>query len=188
MVTSQDYLDIVLEHLSNLEEITYRPMMGEYVLYYKGKVFGGIYDDRFLVKATKTALKMMPNAKMELPYQGAKEMILIDDEEKKDFLQKLLDAMYEELPAPKNRKTQSKTKNEKLTASKRKTQSKTKNKKLTTSKKKTQSKAQDEEDSVPKKKKTQSKVKDEEHSAPNKRKKRLETNNEDIQISKKKKK
>jgi len=172
MVTSQDYLDIVLEHLSNLEEITYRPMMGEYVLYYKGKVFGGIYDDRFLVKATKTALKMMPNAKMELPYQGAKEMILIDDEEKKDSLQKLLEAMYEELPAPKKKKTQSKTKNEKTITSKKKT---------------TQSKVKDEKNPVPKKKRTQSKTRDEELQAPNKKKKRLEIKNEKLPAPKKKK-
>ena len=72
-------------------------MMGEYVLYYRGKVFGGIYDDRFLVKPTKSAVAMMPDADMELPYEGAKEMILVDDVEDKDFLKKLVEAMYEEL-------------------------------------------------------------------------------------------
>ena len=79
-------------------------MMGEYILYYKGKVVGGIYDDRFLVKPTKSAVKMMPDAKSELPYEGAKEMLLVDDIDNKDFLKDLLEAMYEELPNPKKRK------------------------------------------------------------------------------------
>ena len=78
-------------------------MMGEYVLYYRGKVFGGIYDDRFLVKATKSAVAMMPDAEMELPYEGAKEMILVDNVENKEFLRDLLEAMYGELPAPKKK-------------------------------------------------------------------------------------
>ena len=79
-------------------------MMGEYIIYYQGKVVGGIYDDRFLVKPTKTAVAMMPNASMELPYEGAKEMLLVDDVENREFLHVLLEAMYEELPAPKRKK------------------------------------------------------------------------------------
>ena len=104
MASSKEYLDFILEQLSELEEITFRQMMGEYILYYRGKVIGGIYDDRFLVKQTKSALAMMPDADLELPYEGAKEMILVDDVENKDFLKELIEAMYGELPAPKKKK------------------------------------------------------------------------------------
>ena len=103
MASSKDYLDFILEQLSELDEISHRAMMGEYVLYYRGKVFGGIYDDRFLVKPTKTAKAMMPEADPELPYDGAKEMILVDDVENKEFLRELVEAMYEELPTPKKK-------------------------------------------------------------------------------------
>ena len=101
MASSKSYLDFILEQLSELENITYRAMMGEYIIYYRGKVIGGIYDDRFLVKPTKSALAMMPNADRELPYEGAKEMLLVDNVENKEFLCELLEAMYDELPAPK---------------------------------------------------------------------------------------
>ena len=104
MASSKEYLDFILEQLSELEKITYRQMMGEYILYYRGKVIGGVYDDRFLVKQTKSALAMMPDADLELPYEGAKEMILVDDVENKDFLKELIEAMYGELPAPKKKK------------------------------------------------------------------------------------
>ena len=104
MASSKEYLDFILEQLSDLEDITYRPMMGEYILYYRGKVIGGIYDDRFLVKPVKSAVTMMPDARMELPYDGAKEMLLVDNVDDREFLQKLLRAMYPELPAPKKRK------------------------------------------------------------------------------------
>lgn len=87
-----------------MEEITYRAMMGEYLIYYKGKVIGGIYDNRFLVKPVEAAKKLMPNAGFELPYDGAKEMLLPDNLEDKDFLKKLIEEMYEELPFPKKRK------------------------------------------------------------------------------------
>ena len=79
-------------------------MMGEYIIYYRGKVVGGIYDDRFLVKPVKAAVAMMPDADLELPYEGAKEMLLVDDVENREFLRELLEAMYDELPAPKKRK------------------------------------------------------------------------------------
>jgi TfoX/Sxy family transcriptional regulator of competence genes len=79
-------------------------MMGEYIIYYRGKVIGGIYDDRFLVKPVKSAVNMMPDAEMELPYEGAKEMILVDDVENREFLRELLDAMYPELPEKKTKK------------------------------------------------------------------------------------
>ncbi|MCR5004631.1 MAG: TfoX/Sxy family protein [Clostridiales bacterium] len=104
MASSKEYLEFILEQLSELEDISYRAMMGEYILYYRGKIVGGIYDDRLLVKPTKTAVVMMPNADMELPYEGAKEMLLVDDVDNKEFLRDLLDAMYPELPASKNRK------------------------------------------------------------------------------------
>ena len=104
MSSSKVYLDFVLEQLSGLEEITYRAMMGEYIIYYRGKIVGGIYDDRLLVKPVKSAVSFMPTASYELPYEGAKEMLLVDDVDSKDFLTKLFDAMYEELPAPKKRK------------------------------------------------------------------------------------
>ena len=79
-------------------------MMGEYIIYYRGKVVGGIYDDRFLVKPVKSAVKMMPEVGLELPAEGAKEMLLVDNVENKEFLRNLLEAMYEELPAPKKKK------------------------------------------------------------------------------------
>ena len=105
MASSKEYLEFVLEQLSELEEITYRAMMGEYIIYYKGKVVGGIYDDRFLVKNIKAAAEMMPEAALELPYEGAKEMLLVDEIENKEFLRNLLEAMYDELPAQKNKKS-----------------------------------------------------------------------------------
>ena len=103
MASKKEYLDFILEQLSDLDEIGYRSMMGEYILYYRGKVVGGIYDNRFLVKPVKSAVTLMPNAKMELPYEGAKEMLLVDDLENREFLRKLLEAMYEDLPALKKK-------------------------------------------------------------------------------------
>lgn len=104
MASSKEYLDFILEQLSELEDVSYRGMMGEYIIYYGGKIAGGIYDDRFLVKPTKSALAKMPEAELELPYEGAKEMLLVDDVENKEFLQELLEAMYDELPTPKKKK------------------------------------------------------------------------------------
>lgn len=104
MASAKDYLDYVLEQLGDAEDITYRAMMGEYILYCQGKVFGGIYDNRFLVKPTKSARALMPDAPLELPYDGAKEMLLVEDIEDKDFLAELLNAMVDELPLPKKRR------------------------------------------------------------------------------------
>ena len=104
MASSKEYLNYILELLSELNRITYRVMMGEYIIYYDGKVVGGIYDDRFLVKPTKSAVKMMSDANLELPYEGAKEMLLMDDVEDKDFLRELIETMYNELPVPKKKK------------------------------------------------------------------------------------
>ena len=103
MASSKEYLDYILEQLSGLDEISCRAMMGEYIIYYRGKIVGGIYDDRFLVKPTKSAAAMMPDAEMELPYEGAKEMLLVDNVENREFLRDLLEAMYDELPAVKKK-------------------------------------------------------------------------------------
>ena len=104
MASSKSYLDFILEQLSLLDDISYRAMMSEYIIYYHGKVIGGIYDDRFLVKDTNAARELMPLAEKELPYEGAKEMLMVDDVENKEFLRDLFDAMYPELPAPKAKK------------------------------------------------------------------------------------
>ena len=105
MASSREYLDFVLEQLSKLDDVSYRAMMGEYIIYYQGKVIGGIYDDRFLVKQTKSAKELMPDAALELPYEGAKEMLLVDNLDDKEFLAALFNAMVNELPAPKKRKS-----------------------------------------------------------------------------------
>ncbi len=104
MASSRDYLEFIMEQLSEAEDVSYRAMMGEYIIYCRGKVVGGIYDDRFLVKPTGSAVRMMPDAMREIPYEGAKEMLLVDDVDDKEFLRGLLEAMYEELPAPKKTK------------------------------------------------------------------------------------
>ncbi len=104
MASSKDYLEYVLDQLSSLNDISYRAMMGEYIIYYQGKIVGGIYDDRFLVKPTKSALDLMPDASRELPYEGAKEMLLVEDIDDRDFLNELLNAIVYELPAPKKKK------------------------------------------------------------------------------------
>ena len=104
MASSREYLDFILEQLSELENISVGQMMGEYIIYYRGRIAGGIYDDRFLVKPVKAAVRMMPDAPMECPYKGAKEMLLVDDVDDREFLCKLLKEMYDELPVPKKRK------------------------------------------------------------------------------------
>ena len=104
MSSSKEYLEYILDQLSYLDDISYRAMMGEYIIYYRGKIVGGIYDDRFLVKPVKSAIAMMPDANMELPYEGAKEMLLVEDVENREFLKGLLEAMYEELPAPRKKR------------------------------------------------------------------------------------
>ena len=93
-----------MEQLSDLEDVSSRAMMGEYIIYYRGKIIGGIYDDRFLVKPVKAANEMMPDADMELPYEGAKEMLLIEDLDDREFLANLLEGMYDELPAPRKKR------------------------------------------------------------------------------------
>lgn len=104
MASSKEYLQFILGQLSGLEEVTYRPMMGEFILYYRGKLVGGIYDDRLLVKPVRAALAYLPSAVQELPYEGAKPMLLVDEVDDRARLAGLLEAMYPELPAPKAKK------------------------------------------------------------------------------------
>lgn len=108
MASSKAYLEFILEQLSDLEEISYRAMMGEYIIYYRGRIVGGIYDDRLLVKPVKAAITYMPEAVYELPYEGAKEMLLVEDVDSREFLTGLFNAMYDELPAPKTKKKKAK--------------------------------------------------------------------------------
>lgn len=103
MASSKEYLAFILEQLSGLDEITYRGMMGEYIIYYRGKIIGGIYDNRFLIKPVKSAVDFLPNATYETPYKGAKDMLLVDNIEDKEFLFQLINTMYDELPAVKKR-------------------------------------------------------------------------------------
>ncbi|MDY3971466.1 MAG: TfoX/Sxy family protein [Clostridia bacterium] len=104
MASSKEYLNFILEQLSELEEITHRSMMGEYIIYYRGKIAAYICDDRFLVKPVKSAAELMPDAPHELPYEGAKEMLLVENLDDKEFLKRLFNAMYDELPMPKKRR------------------------------------------------------------------------------------
>jgi len=104
MASSKEYRNYILDQLSELNDISCRTMMGEYILYYRGKIIGGIYDDRFLVKPTKSAIARMPDADREIPYEGAKEMLLVDNVENREFLKELVETMYGELPAPKKKK------------------------------------------------------------------------------------
>lgn len=98
MASSKGYIEYIMEQLSLLDGVSYRAMMGEYIIYYRGKVIGGSYDDRFLVKETKSSRALMPGAKKEPPYEGAREMLLIENIEDKEFLKNLIEKMYEELP------------------------------------------------------------------------------------------
>ena len=101
MASSKEYIEFVLDQCNGLSA---RVMMGEYVLYYGGKVVGGVYDNRLLVKPTPSAEALMPNAEYQLPYEGAKEMLLVDDIENRDFLKELFEVISKELPEPKKRK------------------------------------------------------------------------------------
>ena len=101
MASNKEYIEFVLDQCDGLSA---RAMMGEYILYYGGKVIGGVYDNRLLVKPTPSAKALMPNAEYQLPYEGAKEMLLVENIENRDFLIQLFEAMYEELPEPKKRK------------------------------------------------------------------------------------
>ena len=101
MASSRDFLEFVLEQLSGLSDITYRAMMGEFIIYYHEKIIGGIYDNRLLVKPTESLLKIMPNAKMEIPYPNGKPMIMVPDIENPELLELVFNTVYPELPSPK---------------------------------------------------------------------------------------
>lgn len=103
MASDKEYVNFVLDQLSELSDVTCRAMMGEYLLYYRDKVIGGIYNNRFLVKPVPSALSLMPDASFEEPYSGAKDMLLVDNIDDRDFLKKLFNAMYDELPYTKKR-------------------------------------------------------------------------------------
>lgn len=108
MSSSKEYLNFILEQLSDLEDVTYRAMMGGFIIYYHGKIVGGIYDNRFLVKPVKSAISYLKTITYELPYEGAKEMLLVDNLDSKEYLTGLFNAMYDELPAPKIKNKKSK--------------------------------------------------------------------------------
>ena len=107
MASTKEYLEFILEQLSGLDEISCRAMMGEYILYYRGRIFGGIYDDRFLVKPVRAAVRLMPDAEMDIPYEGAKEMLLVDDVDNREFLCERVESMWEELPEKKKKRKKS---------------------------------------------------------------------------------
>ena len=101
MPSSHNFLLYVLDNLSNLRDITYRKMMGEYILYYRGVVIGGVYDYRFLIKPLKSALMLLPDAEMDIPYEGAKKMLRVDDISDRKLLASVVNAIYDELEAKK---------------------------------------------------------------------------------------
>ena len=104
MATSKEYLAFILEQLSDVDGITHRQMMGEYIIYMNGKIAAYLCDDRLLVKPVPSAVKLMPNATYEPPYEGAKDMLLVDNVDDRAFLKELFEAMYDELPNPKKKK------------------------------------------------------------------------------------
>ncbi|NEU04823.1 TfoX/Sxy family protein [Clostridium senegalense] len=104
MASSKEYLEFILGQLSTLEDITYKAMMGEFIIYYRGKIVGGIYDDKLLVKPVKSAITYITTTSYELPYEGAKEMLLVDEVDNKEYLSGLFEVMYDELPPPKPKK------------------------------------------------------------------------------------
>ena len=104
MASSREYLEFVLDRLSELDEISCRPMMGEFIIYFCDKIIGGVYDDRFLIKPTPASKALLPEAEMVLPYQGAKEMLLVEEGVDSQLLSELVEKMYEELPQPKRKR------------------------------------------------------------------------------------
>ena len=104
MATDREYLEFIKAQLDGMEDIVLRPMMGEYILYYRGKIVGGIYDDRLLVKPVESAIGYLNSVVYETPYEGAKDMLLVDDVDDREYLRGLLEAIYDELPAPNPKK------------------------------------------------------------------------------------
>lgn len=104
MATSKEYYEFIMEQLGETDDVSSRAMMGEYIIYYKDKVAGGIYDNRFLIKPVDSAKRLMPDAPLQLPYEGAKPMLLVDNVDNRDFLKTLFESIYDELPSPKPKK------------------------------------------------------------------------------------
>ena len=104
MATNKEYLAFILDQLSEVEGITHRQMMGEYIIYMNGKIAAYLCDDRLLVKPVPSAVQLMPNATYEPPYEGAKDMLLVDNIDDRAFLKELFEAMYDDLPNPKKKK------------------------------------------------------------------------------------
>ncbi len=102
MPTSKEFMDFILEQCP--EGVSCRAMMGEYVLYYRDRVAGGVYDERLLVKPVEAAVSMTPDPRFELPYPGAKALLAVDSVDGRDFLAAHLPAIYGQLPAPKPKK------------------------------------------------------------------------------------
>jgi len=103
MASSREYLEYILDQLSPLKEISYKAMMGEFIIYYQGKIVGGIYDNRFLLKPTASVRRLLPDATFELPYEGAKEMLLVEDPDDQELLCRVLTEMVGELPGPRKK-------------------------------------------------------------------------------------
>lgn len=103
MPSSKEYLNFISEQLSDLEEITYKSMMGEFLIYYKGRLVGGIYDNRLLMKPVKSAITFMGSPQYALPYEGAKQMLLVENVDDRDYLKELFEKIFDELPSPKNK-------------------------------------------------------------------------------------
>lgn len=103
MATKKEYIEFILDQLSELDGISYRQMMGEYIIYHNGKIAAYLCDNRLLVKPVKSAMEMMPNASFVPPYEGAKDMMLVEDVDDRVFLKELFEAMSPELPEPKKR-------------------------------------------------------------------------------------
>lgn len=104
MASSKEYLAFILDQLSGLDGVSFRAMMGEYILYYRDKAVGGIYDERLLVKSVPAALALMPDAARELPYPGGRKMLLVDSVDDRDFMCRLIEVLAEELPEPKKKR------------------------------------------------------------------------------------
>lgn len=104
MSSTKEYLNYILDQLSLIDGITYRQMMGEYIIYHHGKIAAYLCDDRLLVKPVASTERLMPDAVYETPYEGAKEMLLVKNADDREYLKELFEAMYDELPEPKKRK------------------------------------------------------------------------------------
>lgn len=104
MASTKEYVTFILEQLSGLEEVTSRPMMGEYLLYYRGKLIGDICDNRLFLKPVAAAVDLLPQAVYAPPYPGAKEMLLVEEADDRELLTRVVEAMYDQLPAPKKKR------------------------------------------------------------------------------------